>query len=134
MVGRKQELADEGFGSVALPNCVRPDGRNRTGVTVFLTEPIWAAVLSLVVGCPSAYLLAKKYLAPEKPAAEHNSWRIFHCHGPQEKRPAVDGTRWLAVGTTSLIWVPQKFQEKTTAGPIRKDAVKFQAYTERVPL
>jgi hypothetical protein len=32
------------------------------GVTVFLTEPIWAAVLSLVVGRPLAYLLAKNIL------------------------------------------------------------------------
>ena len=29
------------------------------GIAVFLTEPIWAAVLSLVVGCSLAYLLAQ---------------------------------------------------------------------------
>ena len=32
------------------------------GVIVFLTEPIWAAVLSLVVGCPLAYRLAQNVL------------------------------------------------------------------------
>ena len=32
------------------------------GLMVFLTEPIWAAVLSLVVGCPLAYLLAQNIL------------------------------------------------------------------------
>jgi hypothetical protein len=29
------------------------------GIAVFLTEPIWAAVLSRVVGCSLAYLLAQ---------------------------------------------------------------------------
>ena len=29
------------------------------GIAVFVTEPVWAAVLSLVVGCSLAYFLAQ---------------------------------------------------------------------------
>jgi membrane associated rhomboid family serine protease len=45
------------------------------GIAVFLTEPIWAAVLSLVVGCSLAYLLAlilrRRNLPPNTTAGQY---------------------------------------------------------------
>ena len=47
------------------------------GIAVFLTEPIWAAVLSLVVGCSLAYLLAQIILRRRNMPANTTAGQYF---------------------------------------------------------
>src|SRR5580692_8580672 len=89
MVGRKQELADEGFGSVALPNCVRPDGRFihgdcRVPDRTYLGGGSFARRWLL-----SGISSGADDFAPEESPAEHDGWAIFHRHGCKKSRPTV---------------------------------------------
>jgi membrane associated rhomboid family serine protease len=57
------------------------------GVMVFLTEPIWAAVLSLVVGCPLAYLLAQNILRRRNLPPNTTTGQYFAAMAPKRSDP-----------------------------------------------
>jgi membrane associated rhomboid family serine protease len=57
------------------------------GVMVFLTEPIWAAVLSLVVGCPLAYLLAQNILRRRNLPPNTTAGQYFAAMAPKRSDP-----------------------------------------------
>jgi hypothetical protein len=57
------------------------------GVMVFLTEPIWAAVLSLVVGCPLAYLLAQNILRRRNLPPNTTAGQYFAAMAPKRNDP-----------------------------------------------
>ena len=57
------------------------------GVIVFLTEPIWAAVLSLVVGCPLAYLLAQNILRRRNLPPNTTVEQYFTAMAPRRSDP-----------------------------------------------
>jgi membrane associated rhomboid family serine protease len=57
------------------------------GVMAFLTEPIWAAVLSLVVGCPLAYLLAQNILRRRNLPPNTTAGQYFTAMAPKRNDP-----------------------------------------------
>jgi membrane associated rhomboid family serine protease len=57
------------------------------GVMVFLTEPIWAAVLSLIVGCPLAYLLAQNILRRRNLPPNTTAGQYFAAMAPKRSDP-----------------------------------------------